>query len=199
MFADITPVAEFRDATPMPLRGRYEIAATVHGVTVTTLCDDLALARAMLSASLEQPFADDDQAHGGIYDRRAFHTVHSWRGGYRAPRVNPIIAMFERAIASGAKVMLATPAAMVEFEGGRISPIAIPVPTAAPNDAAWWSDLNARIARHAAAQAKHEAEITRLLDEMATRQVDDAAFIERWNSMSYPEAVAFQRERKLAQ
>ena len=79
------------------------------------------------------------------------------------------------------------------------SPIAIPVPAAAPNDAAWWSDLNARIARHASAQARHEAEITRLMDEMATRHVEDAAFIERWNSMSFHEAVTFQRERELAQ
>ena len=76
------------------------------------------------------------------------------------------------------------------------SPIAISVPVAAPTDAAWWSELNARIARHAAAQAKHEAAITRLLEAMATRQVEDAAFIKRWNSMSYPEAVAFQRERE---
>ena len=76
------------------------------------------------------------------------------------------------------------------------SPIAIPVPTAASADAAWWSDLNARITRHAAAQAKHEIEITRLLDEMAARHVEEAALLKRWNSMSYPEAVAFQRERE---
>lgn len=74
------------------------------------------------------------------------------------------------------------------------SPFAIP--TVASTDAAWWSDLNTRIAGHVAAQASHEAEITRLLHEMATRQVEDADFIERWNSMSYPEAVAFQRERE---
>ena len=79
------------------------------------------------------------------------------------------------------------------------SPIAMPAPTAASSDAAWWRDLNARIAGHVAAQASHEAEITRLLEAMAARQVDDAAFIERWNSMSYPEAVAFQRERESAQ
>ena len=79
------------------------------------------------------------------------------------------------------------------------SPIAIPVLAAASTDATWWSDLNARIAGHVAAQASHEAEITRLLEAMAARQVDDVAFIERWDSMSYPEAVAFQRERELAQ
>ena len=78
------------------------------------------------------------------------------------------------------------------------SPIAIPVPTAAPNGAAWWSDLNARIARHVAAQAKHEIEITRLLNAMAARHVEEAAFIERWNSMTYLEAVASQRERESA-
>ena len=73
------------------------------------------------------------------------------------------------------------------------SPIAIPVPTAASTDAAWWSDLNTRIAGHVAAQAKHEAEIARLLDEMATRHVKEAAFLERWNAMSFQEAVAFMR------
>ena len=97
------------------------MSATVHGVTVTINVPDLDLARAILAEALERPFADDANAHGGVYDRQAFRTVHSWRGGYRAPRVNPIIAMFERAIASGAKVMLATPTAVVEFKGGRVA------------------------------------------------------------------------------
>lgn len=78
------------------------------------------------------------------------------------------------------------------------SPIAMPSPTATSSDAAWWSDLNARIAGHVAAQASHEAEITQLLDEMAARHAEDVVFLERWNSMSYAEAVAFQRERETA-
>ena len=120
MFDDSAIAPKFRPATSAEIStGRFEVSATVNGVTVTTKVPDLDLARAILAEALERPFADDSNAHGGIYDRRSFRTVHSWRGGYRAPLVNPIIAMFERAIASGAKVMLATPAAVVEFEGGR--------------------------------------------------------------------------------
>ncbi|MFZ5793368.1 MAG: hypothetical protein ACRCS5_05995 [Sphingomonas sp.] len=74
------------------------------------------------------------------------------------------------------------------------APIVVPSPTAIATDAAWWNDLNARIDGHVAAQAKHEAEITRLLDEMATHHVKEAAFQERWNAMSYHEAVAFMRK-----
>ena len=122
MFDDSVIAPKFRPSASTEIStGRFRVSATVHGVTVTTNVPDLDLARAILAEALERPFADDSNAHGGIYDRRAFRTVHSWRGGYRAPRVNPIVAMFERAIASGAKVMLASPAAVVEFEGGRVA------------------------------------------------------------------------------
>lgn len=117
---DVSVLApEFRASTHAEiLTGRYEVSATVDGVTVTTRIADLDLAREVLAVSVEHRFAADANAHGGIYDRRTFRTVHSWRGGNRAPRVNPIIDLFERAIASGAKVLIATPAAVAEFEGG---------------------------------------------------------------------------------
>jgi hypothetical protein len=97
------------------------VSATVHGVTTSARINDLDLARTMLAEGLERPFAEDCEAHGGIYDRRAFRTVHSWRGGYRAPRANPIVALFEKAIASGAKVMIATPTVTAEFDGGHVA------------------------------------------------------------------------------
>ena len=56
-------------------------------------------------------------------------------------------------------------------------------------DLVTWPQLNARI-------ADHEAAISRTLDEMATRRVEDAAFNERWNAMSYREAVGFMRGRE---
>lgn len=120
---DVSAIApEFRPSTSTEITtGRFEVSATVNDVTVSTRVPDLDLARAILADGLERPFANDSNAHGGIYDRRTFRTVHAWRGGYRAPHVNPIIAMFESAIASGAKVMLATSAAAVEFEGGQVA------------------------------------------------------------------------------
>ena len=63
----------------------------------------------------------------------------------------------------------------------------------APSDAAWWTDHNSRIDGHVAAQAKHEAEISRLLDNMAARHAEETAFLQRWDAMTYPEALAFQR------
>lgn len=117
---DVSVLApKFRPSTSTEITtGRFEVSATVNGVTVTTRMPELDLARAILAEGLERPFADDSNAHGGIYDRRTFRTVHSWRGGHRAPRINPIIDMFERAITSGAKVMLATPAAVAHLDGG---------------------------------------------------------------------------------
>lgn len=65
-------------------------------------------------------------------------------------------------------------------------------------DADWWITLNAKIAGHAAQQAKHEAAIVATLADMAERHVEEAEFNARWNAMSYREAVAFMRERETA-
>lgn len=74
-----------------------------------------------------------------------------------------------------------------------------PIVGAAAPASAWWSALNASIDGHVAKLAEHEANIDRVLADMAARHVEEAAFLERWNAMTYREALAFQREREAAQ
>lgn len=61
----------------------------------------------------------------------------------------------------------------------------------------FWAEWNVRMDAFAERLEASAERTTALLAEMAAAQVRDAAFIERWNSMTYAEAVAFQRERGL--
>lgn len=57
----------------------------------------------------------------------------------------------------------------------------------------WWSRLNARIDGHIARGEQHEAAIDATLERMRADHEAERTFIERWNSMTYAEAVVFMR------
>ena len=63
----------------------------------------------------------------------------------------------------------------------------------------FWSRLNSRIDGHIARGEAHEAAIDETLAKMAADQEAERAFIERWNAMSYDEAVAFMARRDAAE
>lgn len=73
---------------------------------------------------------------------------------------------------------------------------AIPaIDTRTPEDVRWWAALNARMAAHSERLAASLVRTTAHLDELEAGHRSDAEFHDRWNAMSYREAVEFQRAR----
>lgn len=105
--------------TPLFETGRYQISACVGLKEVITYTDDLDAAEAAFDVCFVQPFKDDRDAHGGIYDRKERRYVRCWRGGpRREPQPHPMIALFDKAVRNGHPVRIITDKAIVEINVG---------------------------------------------------------------------------------
>jgi hypothetical protein len=102
--------------TPLSETGRYQISACVGLKEVITYTDDLEAAEVAFDVCFVQPFKDDRDAHGGIYDMKARRYVRTWRGGPRyVPQPHPMIALFDKAVRNGHPVRIITAEAIVEI------------------------------------------------------------------------------------